>query len=77
MGKIDSRRLKSIAIPVMVLVSFFGLWEFLVKLFNVNRITLPAPSDIWAALLLKPEYLLSNFGVTALESFLGFLTLGK
>ncbi|MFH1255932.1 MAG: ABC transporter permease [Candidatus Diapherotrites archaeon] len=73
MGKIGSEKLKAIALPAFFLALFFALWEFSVKFFGINRITLPAPSDILAAALADSNYLLSNLGITAFESVLGFM----
>ena len=73
MVKINFNKLKKGLYPSLVLVLFFSSWELAVEFFNINRITLPSPSDIWTASLSNINYLWSNFWVTALESFLGFV----
>jgi NitT/TauT family transport system permease protein len=73
MDKSNSFGLKTIIFPAIILALFFASWELGVKLFGVNKIILPAPSEILVAALAKPEYLFPNLLVTATESFFGFL----
>lgn len=73
MAEINAKKLRALFPPVIILALFFVVWEIAVKLFGVNRITLPAPSSIALAIQQNLGYLLSNFLVTALESVFGFL----
>ena len=71
MVKINYFRIKQVGFPSAIFVLFFVAWEIATKSLNINRITLPAPTDIASALLLNRDYLLSNFAVTSFESVLG------
>jgi len=71
MGKSCFGKVKKGLFPGIVFALFFLAWEILVKAFNINRITLPSPLEILAAMFSNAEYLGSNFLITAFESVLG------
>lgn len=50
-----------------------GVWEIIVALLDLNKIVIPAPTDILLALKLNYILLLKETGVTMLEAVLGFL----
>jgi NitT/TauT family transport system permease protein len=39
-------------LPAFVVLALLGVWEVLVRLLDVSRFALPAPSSIWSALIL-------------------------
>ncbi len=49
------------------------LWEAWVRVFDVPRFLVPAPSEVWAELWERPEFFLENMLFTATETGLGFL----
>lgn len=62
-----------------VLIPFAGaalviaLWELTVRVFAVPIYLVPAPSDVWTALVENRQILIDNLWPTATEAFLGFL----
>jgi len=63
-----------ILIP-LVFVVFVGLWEWVVRRFDVPAFIAPAPSAVLASLIggLRSRLYLEHFGVTLYETILGFL----
>jgi NitT/TauT family transport system permease protein len=57
--------------PLLILLVALGIWEGLVRYFDVPPWLLPAPSDI-AARFLKATNLLYHTGLTVLEALAGF-----
>ena len=72
--KILKKKPEIILSPVIFIISLL-LWEWLVKLFNIRRILLPAPSDIFVALIqsFQRGNIFYHFGITLYETVLGFL----
>ncbi len=63
--------------PLAIILAFFGVWEGLVRLFDVQRWLLPAPSVIGGEMVSSRGILLSHSWVTLEEVLLGFaLALG-
>jgi len=61
-------------IPVVIfLILVLIFWEFCVYIFNIPEYLLPKPSVIFTKLFQSLSFLYPHIGVTALESFLGFL----
>jgi NitT/TauT family transport system permease protein len=67
------RRLGRFAAPVIGIVVFFGVWELLVRAFDVRSFVLLRPSTILAEMLDHPRFYWSNMLVTAKEALLGYL----
>jgi NitT/TauT family transport system permease protein len=59
--------------PIVGLVVFFGVWELLVRAFDVRSFVLLRPSTIFSELLHHPRFYWSNTLVTAKEALLGYL----
>ncbi len=62
-----------ILVPLAALVVLLGVWELGVPLFHLNRLVLPRPSEIARAAAMNFSRILSETGVTMLESVVGFL----
>ncbi|MBN9085062.1 MAG: ABC transporter permease [Rhizobiales bacterium 62-17] len=67
----NSSKIESLA-PWIFVIALFVIWELVCKLFGVSTITLPAPSDIWAAILRYWAPLLRNSFVTLWTTLAGF-----
>ena len=67
----NSSKIESLA-PWIFVIALFVIWELVCKLFGVSTITLPAPSDIWAAILRYWAPLLHNSFVTLWTTLAGF-----
>lgn len=66
-------RAQRILVPVAVGVVFLGFWETLVRLGNVPPFVLPAPSAIWASLVLNFGSLMASLWVTLRVTLAAFL----
>jgi len=70
-----SERLLSFAInalpPLVVLVGLFAAWEFYVAASGINRVTLPAPSEVFSAAVRNRTLLWDHSLVTLKETVLG------
>ena len=66
-------RIRQITIPLITLVILLGSWELADSIFGFNKIIMPTPTDIGKAFVANWESLLTNTGITLLESVLGFL----
>jgi NitT/TauT family transport system permease protein len=67
------RRAGRLVAPIVGLVVFFGVWELLVRAFDVRSFVLLRPSTIFSELLHHPRFYWSNTLVTAKEALLGYL----
>src|SRR5262245_27271307 len=67
------RRAGRTVAPVIGLVVFFGIWELLVRAFDVRTFVLLRPSAIFSELLHHPGFYWRNTLVTAKEALLGYL----
>lgn len=63
---------KTLSVGVSAAV-FLIVWEFLVRLFALPSYMLPSPLKVGEALWRKWDFLISNAGVTALETVAGLL----
>ena len=63
---------RMILLPIGAIVGLLVLWEIWVRLANVPRYVLPAPSEVAATIGTRGELLWSNLGVTVSEVLLGF-----
>jgi NitT/TauT family transport system permease protein len=59
--------------PVIGIVGFLGLWQFLVWAFDVKRFVLPGPWSTVRHLANDPGFYASNARTTIWEAFLGFV----
>ncbi|MFC4306904.1 ABC transporter permease [Cohnella boryungensis] len=60
------------AYPLLAFAALFGGWEWVVRLFEINPLTLPAPLDILGALFGNFSFYLEHAGVTLYEAIVGF-----
>ncbi len=67
------RRFGRLAAPILGLVVFFGVWELLVRVFDVRTFVLLRPSTILSELAHHPGFYWRNMLVTAKEAVLGYL----
>jgi NitT/TauT family transport system permease protein len=67
------RHLARFAAPAIGIVLFFGVWELLVRAFDVRSFVLLRPSTILAEMFDHPGFYWSNMLVTAKEALLGYL----
>jgi NitT/TauT family transport system permease protein len=58
--------------PVIGVVTFFGVWQLAVMVFDIPRYQLPAPWDILKGIAADPGFYIRNARVTTWEAFLGF-----
>lgn len=58
---------------ILTVVILILLWEAWVKLFDVPRFLVPAPSEVWAEIWEQPAFFWENMLFTASETGLGFL----
>ena len=65
-------RLLQNALPVVVIVAAFALWEIAVRAFEVPEFVLPAPSSVFASMLQWRGPILENAAQTLMTSVLGF-----
>ncbi|MGI9644799.1 MAG: ABC transporter permease [Ilumatobacteraceae bacterium] len=65
------RVLRSIAAPLIGLLTFFLLWELAVRVFDIRRFVLLAPSAIISEFLDSPSFYLENALVTARHMVIG------
>jgi NitT/TauT family transport system permease protein len=63
---------RSVVIPMVTLVAVLLLWEVAESIFDFNKLVMPAPHEIAAAIRTNADTLLYNTGVTMLEAVLGF-----
>src|SRR6185436_5949016 len=59
--------------PVMALVAMLVCWQAAIQLFSMSPLILPSPAKVGLALITHAGQLLSNGGLTLLESVLGFV----
>jgi len=66
-------RLARFALPVVVLAAGLGLWEFVVRVNDIQPYVLPAPSAIFVTLIRDWGVLLQSLLTTLLTTFEGFV----
>jgi ABC-type nitrate/sulfonate/bicarbonate transport system permease component len=66
------KRLKQLGPPLGLLLFFFAGWEGVVRAFHISDYLLPAPSEIFKALLARFDLLWQNTGVTLSAIAWGF-----
>lgn len=59
--------------PVVVGALLLGAWQLLVEVFDIQPYLLPAPSDIWTALVDKWSNVVDAMYVTGANAFMGLL----
>jgi len=62
-----------VAVPVATLVLLLCAWEAAARLLHINRVILPAPSEIGVAFRRNYPRLFRETGITMEESILGFI----
>ena len=68
-----SKIIKSYYIPILFFFGLMFVWQLSVSLFHIKEYILPAPTTIVRAFFSDWRSLLKHTGITALESFTGFL----
>ena len=72
-GRRGGARVGRLVAPVLGLIVFFGVWELLVRAFDVRTFVLLGPSTIFDELLGQPGFYWRNTLVTTKEALLGYL----
>jgi NitT/TauT family transport system permease protein len=67
------RVMRSILPPVIGVVTFFGLWQFVVWAFDIQEYLLPAPTQIFRHIASDVDFYVTNARATLWEATLGFL----
>ena len=70
--KFWDRRAVRRALPAVVIVAMFVLWELAVRVFDINKLVLPAPSDIFAAAWEWRGPILEHAWQTLMTTLIGF-----
>ena len=63
----------AIFLPITGLAAILVLWSGSIKLFDIQSLLLPKPSEVLAAFKEFPDLLITGTGVTTFESVAGFL----
>jgi NitT/TauT family transport system permease protein len=72
----DARRgrwVRSVLAPLVGVVTFLGLWQFLVWALDIQEYLLPAPSEIFRHIFSDVSFYVDNARTTLWEASLGFL----
>jgi NitT/TauT family transport system permease protein len=64
------------AVPVIFGLTLLVLWQMAVRLFEVNQVILPAPSDIWIAIIQNGPVLWADFIQTVVKGALSGYVIG-
>ena len=67
------RRVLRAAAPVIGIAAFLLIWQYGVKLFDIQKFILPRPSDILSSINGSKEFYWRNARTTMWEAFLGFV----
>jgi NitT/TauT family transport system permease protein len=59
-------------LPIITMVGFLVLWEIATRIFNIQGWLLPAPSEVFLALVQRPD-LLGHTWATLYETLMGFI----
>ena len=71
-GSANVRRIVLMAAPVVGVIAFFLIWQFGVKIFDIQKFVLPRPSDILSSINGDKSYYVRNARTTLWEAFCGF-----
>ncbi len=63
-------------VPVLFGVTLLVLWQMAVRLYGINQVILPAPTDIWAALISSTPILWADFVQTVVKGALSGYVIG-
>jgi NitT/TauT family transport system permease protein len=66
-------RLVGLLLPIVVLAAGLGLWELVVRVFDIQPVVLPAPSAIFATLIRDWDLLSRSLLTTLLTTLEGFV----
>jgi len=69
-------RFAQMLVPVIFGVTLLFLWQVAVRLYGVNQVILPAPSDIWAAIIQNVPILWADFMQTVVKGALSGYVIG-
>ena len=72
----SGKRAAYLAVPVVFGVTLLVLWQVAVRLYGVNQVILPAPTDIWWALLEAPAILWADFVQTVVKGAISGYVIG-
>ena len=72
----SGKRAAYLAVPVVFGVTLLVLWQVAVRLYGVNQVILPAPTDIWWALLEAPAILWADFMQTVVKGAISGYVIG-
>ena len=72
----SGKRAAYLAVPVVFGVTLLVLWQVAVRLYGVNQVILPAPTDIWWALLEAPAILWADFIQTVVKGAISGYVIG-
>ena len=69
-------RAARLAVPVIFGLTLLVLWQISVRVFGVNQVILPAPSDIWTAIVQNVPILWADFMQTVVKGALSGYVIG-
>ena len=69
-------RAARLAVPVIFGLTLLVLWQISVRVFGVNQVILPAPSDIWTAIIQNLPVLWADFMQTVVKGALSGYVIG-
>jgi len=72
----SGKRAAYLAVPVVFGITLLVLWQVAVRLYGVNQVILPAPTDIWWALLEAPAILWADFVQTVVKGAISGYVIG-
>ncbi|MEP6659145.1 MAG: hypothetical protein ABJD24_04425, partial [Acidimicrobiales bacterium] len=64
---------RSILAPMVGVVGFLAMWQFLVWVFDIQQFELPTPTEILRHLWSDPSFYFENARATLWEALLGFV----
>jgi NitT/TauT family transport system permease protein len=73
MNRFLNSKLAGIFLPIITTTVIFILWELIVRIFNIPKFNLPAPSAIWIAAIEGQQPLMENAIATLQTTLVGFL----
>ncbi len=69
-------RVARFLVPTIFGVTLLVLWQMAVRLYGINQVILPAPTDIWAALISSTPILWADFVQTVVKGALSGYVIG-
>ena len=68
--------IRDVLIPVVALAAFLTVWDVTIRMFSVNEMILPSPTQVFLALKSQFAHLVWHGMITLFEAALGFLVGG-